>query len=29
MKFGIGQKNMKKDSCPSVHNNGFIGIEKG
>ena len=24
----IGQKNMKKDSCPSVHDNGFMGIEK-
>ena len=25
----IEQKNMKKDSCPSVHDNGFMSIEKG
>ena len=25
----IGQKHMKKASCPSVHDNGFMSIEKG
>ena len=25
----IGQKNMKKDSCSSVHDNGFMGIVYG
>ena len=29
MILDIEQKNMKKDSCPSVHDNGFMGIEKG
>ena len=29
MKLDIGQKNMRKDSCPSVHENRLMGIESG
>ena len=28
-KLDIEQKNMQKDSCSSVHDNGFMGIDKG